>query len=172
MPVEPFFTPSEFRSDAVCHFLEPSALPTVTQEWLIRTIGTAPNGLGITERVVRKHLQRQNLSAIVLIPGTAFGCLQYYDWLSVGTPQMWCTDVCRISPEFQHVLPGETRTPYRKPPDSPIPTLLSCMMDLAKQDIWVMVEIEKLVGVYARYGFQIIEYNPTLKATIMKKVRP
>jgi hypothetical protein len=168
MPAEPFFTPCEVHTDSYAYFLAPSELPTETQEWIIRILGTSPNGLGITERVMRKNLQRQNLSAVVLIPGAAFGCLQYYDWLATGTPQMWATDLCRISPEFQQVLPGESKTPYIKPPESPIPRLLSILAELAKQDLWIMVEVEKLVEVYERYGFQTVGFHQQLKAFIMK----
>ncbi len=168
MPAESFFSPREVRTESYVYFLAPSELPTATQEWIIRTLGTSPNGLGITERVMRKNLQRQNLSAVVYIPGAAFGCLQYYDWLSVGTPQMWATDLCRITPEFQQVLPGEPKAPYIKPPESPIPHLLSILVELAKQDLWIMVEVEKLVGVYERHGFQTVGFHQQLKAFIMK----
>jgi len=168
MPVEPLFPTKEVRTSKFAYFLNPSSLPKETQEWIAKTIGSSENGLNITEAEVQRDLETENLSAYTFVWNSptnwAFGCLQYYDWLEEGEPQLWITDVCRIGPK-------ETTQ------KSPIQGLLKLLNTLAIQygvkTVWLMVDegasSEKLQSVYEGYGFERQGVHAALSVYLMQK---
>jgi hypothetical protein len=168
MPVDFLISPKEVRRQKFAYFLNPSELSPETQTWIIETIGSSTNGLAITKSDVMKDLETQNISAHGFVWNSetnwAFGCLQYYDWINKGTPQLWITDICRIG---------------QKDPTSPSPiqNLFLLLKNIAKtqgiSDVWLMVDntesANKLQTVYEGYGFVREGYYEPLDVYVMRQ---
>lgn len=166
MPVDSLFPTKEVRRQKFAYFLNPSELPQKTQKWIVQTIGSSTNGLNITKNDVLKDLEAQNISAYAFVWSSptnwAFGCLQYYDWLDKGVPQLWITDVCRLG------IKDSTKP-------SPIQNLVLLLQTITRiysvQDVWLMVDdtesSHKLQTVYEGYGFVREGYYNPLKVFVM-----
>ncbi len=169
MPVAPLFSPSDSRSFGNALFLSPSKLSSQTQEWIANTIGQSENRLNITRHTMLEGFANEDISAVGMVwrgdgSSWAFGCLQYYDWLDRGEPQMWLTDLCRIG--------------ARTCPTSPVADLLSLLKTPLLQhgikELWLMVECGEseaiLCRVYEAYGFQRVRVSRKLNSILMKQI--
>lgn len=172
MPVTPLFVPTETVAFGRALYLAPSELPSKTQAHIARIVGTSNNRLQISEQAMLEHFRDENTSAVGFVwcgssekPGWAFGSLQYYDWLKIGEPQMWVTDLCRMGTKETHT--------------SPIATLLdmftaTCLAHHVSE-LWLMVDMEDrtiadiLCHVYESYGFQRTHECRKLKSILMRR---
>ena len=170
MPVAALFAPLQVvarRKRAL--YLAPSQLPAATQASIARLAGGSGNRLRITQQHMLDNFAEENISAVGFVwcgcAAWTFGCLQYFDWLETGQPQMWLTDLCRQGPK-----------PARR---SPVAELLDmfdkCLLSHGIQVMYLMLDSTSaptLKRVYETYGFEETAAAALLGCVVMKRLVP
>jgi hypothetical protein len=127
--------------------------------------------LGITEAIVEEYIKNEQYTALIYVKNnntddSATGALQYWDWCEAGVKQLWISDLCRVN------------NTNDRSNISPISVLFDVIKDFSIEkgitENYLMVErekpgTEKLLEIYGKYGFKIVDSCVVENMIAMKK---
>lgn len=115
--------------------------------------------LGINEDIVKEYIKNKQYTALIYVKNndtddSATGALQYWDWCETGVKQLWISDLCRVN------------NTNSRSNISPISVLFDIIKNFSIEkgvtENYLMVErekpgTEKLLEIYGKYGFKIVD---------------
>ena len=127
--------------------------------------------LGITEDTVREYIKNKQYTALIYVKNndtddSATGALQYWDWCETDVKQLWISDLCRVN------------NTNSRSNISPISVLFDIIKNFSIEkgitENYLMVEreqpgTEKLLEIYGKYGFKIVDSCAIVNMIAMKK---
>uniref|UniRef100_A0A6C0AQS3 N-acetyltransferase domain-containing protein n=1 Tax=viral metagenome TaxID=1070528 RepID=A0A6C0AQS3_9ZZZZ len=165
-------------------YMRPSLLPEADQEFIVKTLGDrrvdGKPALDTTREVARQSIQDDDYHLFILVEnlslpkgskdeGTAI--LQYNDWCSRGSKQLWLFDLVRQT---------NLKPRMKKPAISPIQILFSVLEDFARErgipSMYLMVDQDDAKShkalttkVYPKYGYVVDPGCPGIEGlTVMR----